>query len=80
MAWYNFFLIVSLALVIALLPISINGIGLRENTFVFLLGAFGILGADALAFSWRASAQQFLGDLWPLHQGRPCPCPASLPK
>ncbi|HEU4700626.1 MAG TPA: lysylphosphatidylglycerol synthase transmembrane domain-containing protein [Gemmatimonadales bacterium] len=53
-AWANFLLIVSVALVVTLLPISINGIGLRENTFAVLLAPFGVASADALAFAWLA--------------------------
>ncbi|NEO30243.1 MAG: flippase-like domain-containing protein [Symploca sp. SIO3C6] len=51
-----FFLIVPLVTVIMVLPISINGIGLRENAFVLLLGTFasGISRPEAIAFSWLA--------------------------
>jgi hypothetical protein len=50
--YFNFFLIVSLASFIMLLPISINGIGLRENIFVFLLATFSVAKPDAIAFAW----------------------------
>ena len=51
-----FFLVVPIATVIMMLPISINGIGLRENAFVFLLGTFspGTFRPDTIAFSWLA--------------------------
>jgi len=49
---YYFFLIVPLSLFIMMLPISLNGIGLRENAFFFFLAAFGIVKADAIAFAW----------------------------
>ncbi len=35
-----------------MLPISVNGIGLRENTFFFFLGIFGIIKSNAIAFAW----------------------------
>ena len=48
----KFYLIVPVAIFVMLIPISINGIGLREGVFIFLLGAFGIDTEMALAFSW----------------------------
>jgi glycosyltransferase 2 family protein len=56
----QFLLIVPLTLVIMILPISINGIGLRENTFSFFLGLYGVSTADAIAFAWIAYAGQLL--------------------
>ena len=50
--FYNFFLIVPLSIFIMMLPISINGIGLRENTFFFFLSAFAIMKPEAIAFAW----------------------------
>jgi glycosyltransferase 2 family protein len=47
-----FFLIVPLAVFIMMVPVSINGIGVRENVFVFFLGAFGVAEATGLAFAW----------------------------
>ena len=51
-----FFLVVPIATVIMMLPISINGIGLRENAFVFLLGTLSAetTRPDTIAFSWLA--------------------------
>ena len=51
-----FFLVVPIATVIMMLPISINGIGLRENIFVFLLGTLspGTSRIETIAFSWLA--------------------------
>lgn len=40
------------ALVVMMLPVSINGIGLREGTFSVLLGLFGVSLATSLALSW----------------------------
>ena len=50
----TFFLVVPVATVITMLPISINGIGLRENAFVFLLGTFSQVTSrpDTIAFAW----------------------------
>ena len=47
-----FFLIAPAALVILLLPVSINGIGAREAVFAVLLGRHGVGLAESLAFSW----------------------------
>jgi glycosyltransferase 2 family protein len=49
---FSFFLIVPLVTVITLLPISVNGIGVRENTYVFLFAAFVVLRPEAVAFAW----------------------------
>jgi len=35
-----------------MLPISISGLGVREGAFVFLLGGYGVGGADAMAVSF----------------------------
>ena len=50
----NFFLIIPLAIFIMMLPISINGIGLRESVFVFFFSAFGVVKYQAIAFAWLA--------------------------
>lgn len=50
--FYNFFLIIPLTIFVMMLPISVNGIGLRENTFFFFLSAFAIAKSDAIAFAW----------------------------
>lgn len=49
-----FFIIIPIALVVLLTPISINGIGLRENIYVILLSGLGVLATDAVALSWLA--------------------------
>ncbi|UWQ21563.1 lysylphosphatidylglycerol synthase transmembrane domain-containing protein [Jannaschia sp. W003] len=48
----TFYAIIPLAIFVMMLPISINGIGLRETAFVFLLGVAGVAESDALAFAW----------------------------
>jgi len=49
-----FFLIVPAAILVMMLPVSINGIGLRETVFVFMLGLFGVASSQAIAFAWIA--------------------------
>ncbi len=48
----SFFVIVPLASIVMLAPISINGIGLRESVFIFLLGLWSVGENEALAFAW----------------------------
>jgi uncharacterized membrane protein YbhN (UPF0104 family) len=48
----NFFFIVPLAIVIMMIPVSINAVGLRENAFVFFFSAFGVVKSEAVAFAW----------------------------
>lgn len=50
--YVTFYAIVPLAIFVMMLPISINGIGLRETAFVFLLGVAGVSESMALAFAW----------------------------
>jgi hypothetical protein len=35
-----------------MLPVSINGIGLRENALAAMLGWYGVAAADAVALAW----------------------------
>lgn len=51
-AFTSFLLMIPVATFVLLLPVSINGIGLREAVFVFLLASFGIASEVAIAFSW----------------------------
>jgi uncharacterized protein (TIRG00374 family) len=46
--------VVPVATVLLLVPVSINGIGAREAVFALLLGRLGVTLAEALAFSWIA--------------------------
>ncbi|MEM9881641.1 MAG: lysylphosphatidylglycerol synthase transmembrane domain-containing protein [Planctomycetota bacterium] len=49
----NWFVIVPVAIFIMLAPISINGVGLRESVFTFLLATvFTASRSEALAFAW----------------------------
>jgi uncharacterized protein (TIRG00374 family) len=46
-----YFIIVPVALTILIVPFSINGIGLREGAFVFLLAGIGVSPSDAITLS-----------------------------
>jgi hypothetical protein len=46
-----FIFIVPVVAVIAMLPISIGGIGLRENSLVFIMVAMGVINEKAAIFS-----------------------------
>jgi len=48
----NFFLIVPLTIFIMMIPISLNGIGLRENALFFFLSFYGIIKSQAVTFAW----------------------------
>jgi glycosyltransferase 2 family protein len=48
----SFFVIAPIAIFVMMLPVSINGIGVREGIFVFLLGQWGVGTAQALALAW----------------------------
>lgn len=47
-----FFIITPVALVVLLVPFSINGIGIREGIFVFLLSTLTVPSETAIALSW----------------------------
>jgi glycosyltransferase 2 family protein len=47
-----FFVIIPFAVFIMMIPVSINGIGVRENVFIFFLAALGVAEAGGLAFAW----------------------------
>lgn len=46
------FVIIPVAVILMLAPVSINGIGLRDAIFVFMFGAYGVATESAVAFSW----------------------------
>jgi len=52
--FWSFFLIIPLTLFVMLIPISINGIGLRESIFVLILSPWGVDKPEALALAWLA--------------------------
>jgi uncharacterized protein (TIRG00374 family) len=49
-----FFVVVPVALFVTMIPIAINGIGLRENIFVVLFAHLGVAEANAVALAWIA--------------------------
>jgi uncharacterized protein (TIRG00374 family) len=57
--------IIPCILMITMLPISINAIGVREVSFVYFMGLFGVSDENALVFAWIAFTfvivQGFLG-------------------
>lgn len=48
------FVIIPVATVVMMLPVSINGIGLREAVFVLFFGIFGVTNDQSIAFAWVA--------------------------
>ena len=46
--------IIPCILMITMLPISINAIGVREVSFVYFMGLFGVNDENALVFAWIA--------------------------
>jgi uncharacterized protein (TIRG00374 family) len=50
--FYSYFITIPLYTLITTLPISINGIGVRENLFIFFFALFGVPRTEALAYSW----------------------------
>lgn len=54
--WAGMFIIIPLATLIMLLPVSINGVGVREAIFVFFFALYGVMAESAIAFAWVALA------------------------
>jgi len=54
--FYYFLIIIPLIHVILMFPVSINGIGIRENAFIFFLSKIGICTATSVALSWLGFA------------------------
>lgn len=48
----GYFLIIPLVTIILMLPVSINGVGVRESSFAILLAGYGVGTSDAIAFAW----------------------------
>jgi glycosyltransferase 2 family protein len=49
---YDFFVIIPLAILIMMIPVSINAIGIRESVLIFFLAAYSVPPSKALALSW----------------------------
>lgn len=52
----QFCFIVPVAMVVMMIPVSINGIGLREGIFAVLLGAYGVESSQAVALALMSYA------------------------
>jgi uncharacterized membrane protein YbhN (UPF0104 family) len=50
--YWDFYIIAPVAILVMMLPISINGIGVRESIFVFLLTQWGVGAAEGVALAW----------------------------
>ena len=57
---FEFFAIMPLATLTLMLPVTINGIGIRENVYVLLLGTLGVGATAALGFAWTGYGLQLL--------------------
>jgi len=51
LGWWNLFYIIPAISAIAMIPIGINGYGIREGAYVLLLASYGVAGSAALAAS-----------------------------
>lgn len=60
---HDLFLFVPLLYLAILLPLSLNGIGIRESVFVLFAASWGIIAADAVAFSLTVFALNLAGSL-----------------
>lgn len=61
--WWAIFVFVPILMMIAMLPISLNGLGVRESAAVVLLGTLGVGRAEALALSLLCAAIPALSGL-----------------
>jgi glycosyltransferase 2 family protein len=50
----HFFWIIPVAVLVMMLPVSINAIGIREHVFIFFFAVYGIGGSLAVAFAWAS--------------------------
>ena len=48
----SMFIIIPLATLIMLLPVSINGVGVREAVLVYFFGLYAVSAESAIAFAW----------------------------
>lgn len=55
-----YFGIIPVSLFVMMIPASVNGIGIREQIFVYLFGAFGTEAAAAISLAWLALAMVLL--------------------
>lgn len=72
----TYFAIIPVALFVMMIPASVNGIGLREQAFIYLFGQFGVAAALAISLAWIAFAMVMLqavvgGIIFALRRKRP---------
>ena len=48
----SWFVIAPIAIFVMMIPLSINGIGVREAIFIFLLSQWDVTNSTALALAW----------------------------
>ncbi len=53
----HYFIIIPLVSFILLIPVSINGIGLREGAFIMFLSTYGLSAEQAIAYAWLSFFQ-----------------------
>jgi hypothetical protein len=79
--WIYFLILLPIVWIISMLPVSMNGLGLREGSFIFLFHAVGMSTETAGAVAILILAQNILialiGGLFfvahrPIHMNRPC--------
>jgi hypothetical protein len=78
-----YFAIVPASLFLMMIPASVNGIGIREQAFIYLFGQFGVAVEFAISLAWIAFAMVMAqavvgGILFALRRKRPHP-PAARP-
>ncbi len=59
-SFQHFFIIVPIAVIVMMVPITINGIGLRESAFIVLLTTYGATHSEAVACAWLEYALSLL--------------------
>jgi uncharacterized protein (TIRG00374 family) len=52
--WFLYFIYIPASLLLLMVPASINGIGLREQAFIFLFGNAGVSTALSVSLAWIA--------------------------
>lgn len=57
-------LIVPLVTLVSLLPVTVNGLGMRESTYAALGASFGLTTADAVALGWLTVAVMVTYGMW----------------
>jgi uncharacterized membrane protein YbhN (UPF0104 family) len=79
----DFFLIVPLGLFLMMLPVSINGIGVRESSYAYFFRAFGVAASLGIAVAWLDYGLLLLqamagGAVYAIFRGRSTASPPGL--